>query len=87
MPNMTGRPGYRTMEINGRSFRAVPRLYTLRSPVLYFVNRGGNIRAFRLAGAGGDHFNCAVEPSPGHIRFQEKVVDGFEEFSEVTPNF
>ena len=31
-------------------------------------SRGGNIRAFRLAGEGGDHFHCAVEPSPGGER-------------------
>ena len=31
-------------------------------------NSGGNRRAFGLPGAGGDHFHCAVEPSPDHIR-------------------
>ena len=30
--------------------------------------KGENRRAFRLPGAGGDHFHCTVEPSPGHIR-------------------
>ena len=30
--------------------------------------KGGNRRAFRLPGEGGDHFHCTVEPSPGHIR-------------------
>ena len=42
-------------------FSSVPLFCTL-------FNRGGNRRAFRLPGAGGDHFHCAVEPSPGHIR-------------------
>ena len=28
------------------------------------LDRGGNRRAFRLPGAGGDHFHCAVEPRP-----------------------
>ena len=31
-------------------------------------SRGGNRRVFRHPGAGGDHFHCTVEPSPGHIR-------------------
>ena len=31
-------------------------------------NRGGNRSAFRLPGAGGEHFHCTVEPSSGHIR-------------------
>ena len=31
-------------------------------------NKGGSRGAFRLPGAGGDHFHCTVEPSPGHIR-------------------
>ena len=68
MPNMTGRPGYQTMEVSGRSSASylahtpcVPLLSTL-------FNRGGNRRAFRLPGAGGDHFHRAVEPLPGHIR-------------------
>ena len=38
-------------------------------PVLCnLFNRDGNRRAFKLPGEGGDHFHCAVEPSPGHIR-------------------
>ena len=36
--------------------------------VLPEFNRGGNIRVFRLPGAGGDRFHCTVEPSPGHVR-------------------
>ena len=68
MPNMTGRPGYRTMEMIGGS--SAP--YLARTPCVplfcTLFNRGGNRRAFRLPGAGGDHFHCTVEPSPGHIR-------------------
>ena len=30
--------------------------------------KGGSRGAFRLPGAGRDHFHCTVEPSPGHIR-------------------
>ena len=57
MPNMTGRPGYRTMEMNGG--RSAP--YLARTPCVplfcTLFNRGGNRRAFRLPGAGGDHFH------------------------------
>ena len=49
-----------------RKFRAVPRLYPLRSLVCTLFNKGGSRRAFRLPGAGGDHFHCTVEPSPSH---------------------
>ena len=38
-------------------------------------NKGGNRRAFRLPGAGGDHFHCAVEPSPGHIWCRMKTLE------------
>ena len=38
-----------------------PRLYA-------YLNRSGTKRAFSLPGAMWDHFRCAVEPSPGHIR-------------------
>ena len=34
-------------------------------------NKVGNRRAFRLPGAGGDHFHFTVEPSPGHIRCRD----------------
>ena len=55
-PNMTGRPGYRTMEMNGGS--SVP--YLARTPCipLFCTSfcRGGNRRAFRLPGAGGGSF-------------------------------
>ena len=68
MPNMTGRPGYWTMEMNGGSSAPVPRLCPLRSLVCTSFNKGGSKGVFKLPGAGGDHFHCAVEPSPGHIR-------------------
>ena len=72
MPKMTGRPGYRTMEMIGGS--SAP--YLARTPCVplfcTLFNRGGNrSRAFRLPGAGGDHFHCTVEPSSGHIRCRE----------------
>ena len=56
MPNMTGRPGYRKMEMIGRS--SAP--YLARTPCVplfcTLFNRGGNRRAFRLPGAGGGSF-------------------------------
>ena len=56
MPNMTGRPGYRTMEMNGGSSKP----YLARTPCVplfsTLFNRGGNRRAFRLPGAGGGSF-------------------------------
>ena len=74
MPNMTGRPGHQTMDMNGGSSApylactpCVPLLCTL-------FNKGGSTedrRAFRLPGAGGDHFHCAVEPSPGQFRCRD----------------
>ena len=67
MPNMTGRPGYWTMEMNGGSSVPYLALYPLRSLVCTSFKKGGSRRAFRLPGAGGDHFHCTVEPSPGHI--------------------
>ena len=68
MPNMTGRPGCRTMEmIGGSSVSYLAR--TPRVPLFSTLfNRSGNRRAFRLPGAGRDHFHCTVEPLPGHIR-------------------
>ena len=72
---MTGRPGYRTMEMNGGS--SAP--YLARTPCVplfcTLFNRGGNRRVFRLPGAGGDHFHCTVEPSPGHIRCRMIKLD------------
>ena len=56
------------MEMNGGS--SAP--YLARTPCVPFcfvlcligVETEG---LFRLPGAGGDHFHCTVEPSPGHI--------------------
>ena len=68
MPNMTGRPGCRTMEMIGGSSVS----YLARTPCVplscTLFNKGGNRKAFTLPGERGDHFHCAVEPSPGHIR-------------------
>ena len=67
-PNMTGRPGCRTMEMNEGSSVS----YLARTPCVPLFctcfNRGGNRRALTLRGEGGDHFHCAVEPPTGHIR-------------------
>ena len=56
MPNMTGRPGHRTMEMNGGT--SAP--YLARTPCVplfsTLFSRGGNRRVFRLAGAGGGSF-------------------------------
>ena len=72
-PNMTGRPGCRTMEMIGGSSAS----YLARTPCVPLFctsfNRDGNRRAFRLPGEGGDHFHCTVEPSPGHIRRRRKL--------------
>ena len=54
--DMTGRPGYRTMEMIGGSSAS----YLARTPCVPLLstlfNRGGNRRAFRLSGAGGGSF-------------------------------
>ena len=58
----------------------VPRrtsLAPLASPrFLFCLIGGGNRRVFRLAGEGGDHFHCTVDPSPGHIRCREFTKRG-----------
>ena len=55
--DMTGRPGYRTMEMIGGS--SAP--YLARTPCVplfcTLFNRGGDRRAFRLPGAGGGSFS------------------------------
>ena len=62
------------MEMNGRSSASnlactpcVPLFYSL-------FNRGGNRRASRFPGDGGDHFHCTVEPSPGHTMWAEIIA-------------
>ena len=68
MPNMTGRPGYRTMEMIGGS--SAP--YLACTPcipffVLCFIGlETTNVLDYQ--GRAGDHFHCTVEPSPGHTR-------------------
>ena len=56
MPNMTGRPGYRTMEMTGGSSAQ----YLARTPCVPLFctsfNRIGNKERFRLPGAGGGSF-------------------------------
>ena len=66
--NMTGRPGDRTMEMNGGS-TASYLVSTLCVPVFFaYFNRSGSKGAFGLPGATWDHFRCTVEPSSSHIR-------------------
>ena len=69
---MTGRPGYRTMEMIGGS--SAP--YLARTPCVPLFctsfNRVGNKERLDYQGRAGDHFHCAVECSPGHIRCRKK---------------
>ena len=68
MPILTGRPGDRTMEMNGGS--SAP--YLACTPcVPLFVHCLIRLEAEGLLdyqGRTGDHSHCTVEPSPGHIR-------------------
>ena len=59
-------------EISRRTLRVPP----LRSLVCTLFNKGGSRRVFRLPRAGGDHFHCTVEPSPGHIRCRIMELGG-----------
>ena len=45
----------------------------LASSYLCLFHRVGNKERFRLPGAGGEHFHCTVDPSPGHIRCRKIV--------------
>ena len=78
---MTGRPGYRTMEMNGGSSSP----YLACTPcVPLFVHCLIRVEAEGLSdyqGRGGDHFHCTVEPSPGHIRcrFPEPPTTGISQ--------
>ena len=58
MPNMTGRPGCRTMEMNGGSsasyLTCTPCVPLFCASLLRVETEG----AFRLPGEGGDHFHC-----------------------------
>ena len=74
MPNMTGQPGCRTMEMNWGS--SAPYLTCTPCAPLFcaWFSKGGNRRVFKLPGVGGDHFHCAVQHSPGHIQsFRRKA--------------
>ena len=66
-PNMTGRPGCRTMEMIGGSSVS----YLARTPCVplssTLFNRAGNRRAFRQGRAGIIFPLYTVEPSPSHI--------------------
>ena len=81
---MTGRPGHRTMEMTGGSSAS----YLTRTPCVplfcTLLNRDGNKGVFILPGEGGDHFHCAVEPSPGHTRRRKNhPKPPSQEFSEI----
>ena len=72
-PDMTGRPGCRTIEMNGGSSGSYL-ASTLCVPLLCTLfNRGGKRRTFRRPGEGGDHLHCTAEPSPGHIRCRKST--------------
>ena len=80
MPDMTGRPGCRTMEMFGGSTAS----YLARTPriplfMLIFIGQETK-NVFRLPGAGGEHFHCTVDPSPGHIRILPKTTDNRPKF-------
>ena len=51
-----------------RKFRAVPRLHPLRPLVCTSLIGVETEALLDYQGRAGDHFHCAVEPSPGHIR-------------------
>ena len=83
--DMSGRLGHRTMEMTGGSSAS----YLARTPcvpllcTLFHRPWGGNRRAFRLPGEGGDHFHCTVEPSSGHSG--KKKAHKHKSFRPVTP--
>ena len=68
MPNMTGRPRYRTMEMNGGSSAGyLP--CTPCVPLLVLSLIGVETEGLLdYQGRAGDHFHWTVEASPGHIR-------------------
>ena len=74
MPDMTGRPGRRTMEMFGGSTAS----YLARAPriplfVLIFIGLETK-NALDYQGRAGDHFHCTVDPSPGHIRCRQSLT-------------
>ena len=70
---MTGRPGYRTMEMNGGT--SAP--YLARTPCVplfvHYLMRVETEGLLDYQGRAEDHFHCTVEPSPGHIRCRQKA--------------
>ena len=65
---MTGQPGHRTMEMNGRSTMSYL-VCTPCVPLFMLILIGLEAKGFfRPPGETWDHFRCTVEPSPGHIR-------------------
>ena len=68
---MTGRPGYRTMEMIGGSSAS----YLARTPCVPLFStclvRLETEGLLDYEGRAGHHFHCTVEPSPGHIRCRE----------------
>ena len=67
-PNMTGRPGYRTMEMNGGSSAPYLALTPCVPLFVHCLIRVETEGLLDYQGRAGDHFHCTVEPSPGHIR-------------------
>ena len=64
MPSMSGRPGCWTMEMIGGSCAS----YLARTPFVPLfctcLNTGGNRRAFRLPGEGGENLHCTWNLRP-----------------------
>ena len=68
---MTGRPGYRTMEMIGGS--SAP--YLACTPCFVLCLIGVETEALLdYQGRAGDHFHCTVKPSPGHIRCRSEFT-------------
>ena len=80
---MTGRPGHRTMEMNGTSTVS----YLMRTPRVPFChayfNRSGSKEPFSFPGATWDRFRCTVEPSPGHIRCRKNAESSRERLEKT----
>ena len=73
---MTGRPGHRAMEMNGKSTVSYL-VRTPRAPFFLLILIGLEAKnLFSFPGATWDRFRCTVEPSPGHIRGQERPEKG-----------
>ena len=66
-----------------RKYRAVPRAYPSHPLICVYFHRVGNKERFRLPGAGGEHFHCTVDPSPGHIRCRIKHLVSLVDVSDI----